>query len=98
MFRGDLRGAPRSKQCVGKFLAVVGFREPPRGGINQGKACHRGKARFKVITGLEGESAFGLSRPAGRVRIKSRSDLLFLGLDRRAAARVRSGSEGSGDE
>jgi hypothetical protein len=46
MFRGDLRRAASCKQCVGKFLAAVGFREPPRGGVNQGKALDRGKVRL----------------------------------------------------
>ncbi len=41
MFRGDLRRAACGKQCVRKFLAAVGLREPPRGGIDQGKALHR---------------------------------------------------------
>ncbi len=42
---GDLRRTARRKQCLGKFLAAVGFREPPRGGIDQGQALHRGEVR-----------------------------------------------------
>ena len=48
MFGGDLRGTARSKQCVGKFLAAVGFREPPRGGIDQSQTLHRGQVRLTL--------------------------------------------------
>jgi hypothetical protein len=48
VFGGDLRGTARSKQCVGKFLAAVGFREPPRGGVDQSQTLHRGQVRLTL--------------------------------------------------
>jgi hypothetical protein len=48
VFGGDLGRAARSQQCVGKLLAAVGFREPPRSGIDQGKALHCGKVRLPL--------------------------------------------------
>jgi hypothetical protein len=48
VFRGDLRRTARSKQCVGKLLAAVRFREPPCGGIDQGQALHRREVRLTL--------------------------------------------------
>jgi hypothetical protein len=48
VFGGDLGRAARSQQCVGKPLAAVGFREPPRSGINQSQALHCGKVRLPL--------------------------------------------------
>ncbi len=33
---------------IGKFLAAVGFREPPRGGMDQGEALHCGQVRLTL--------------------------------------------------
>jgi hypothetical protein len=57
VFGGNLRRTASCKQCVGKFLAAVWFREPPRGGINQGKALHCGKVRLTLAQDRHGGQA-----------------------------------------
>jgi hypothetical protein len=47
VFGGDLRRTGGSQQGVGEFLAAAGIGEPPRGGIDQGQALHRGSCNSR---------------------------------------------------
>ena len=63
-FSGDLGRAARCQQCVGKFLTAVGLREPPRGGIDKGKALHCGELRLTFTQDCHGGQAcrLGMTR------------------------------------
>jgi hypothetical protein len=57
VFRGDLRRAARSKQCVRKFFAAVRLGEPPSGGVDQGEALNCGQVRLTLAKDCYGGPA-----------------------------------------
>jgi hypothetical protein len=75
VFGGDLGRASRSEQCIAKFLAAVGFREPPRGGIDEGEAldCGRCASRSPRTATAAKRCRLGMTRmPRGDRTIGSR--------------------------
>ncbi len=61
VFGGDLRRTGGSQQGVGEFMAAVGVGEPPRGGIDEGEALHRGQSLLTFAEDRHG----GQALPAG---------------------------------
>jgi hypothetical protein len=64
VFRGDLRRAARSNQCVRKFFAAVRLGEPPSGGVDQGEALNCGQVRLTLAKDCYG----GPALPVGITR------------------------------
>ena len=68
VLRGDLRRTRGSQQSVGQFLTTVGFREPPRGRIDQGEALDCGQVRLTLTEDCHGGQALPVGRARGAVR------------------------------
>ncbi len=65
--RGRFRTS-RSEQSVGELLAAVGLRQPPRGGVNQGKALYRGELRLAFTEDCYRGQALPVGDSAGAAR------------------------------
>jgi len=94
VFRGEFLRTGSGQQGVGQFLAAAGICEPPRGGINQGQALHRGQPRLTLAK----DRHRGQALPAGIVRVpraNRRSDSSPSPSADAASSRVRDKSNSS---